>query len=202
MVYEILNHNNLCTYYDLNSKPGITQKVKVRADKFSFLDDAQIVQKLIQFTDGKQTHVSFYLPQMHCSSCLWLLENLHRINNGVVSSRVNFARKEAFVVFNNNQTTLRKVVENLTSIGYEPHISLQDMGSVKPPSYNRTRLLKIGIAGFCFANIMMMSLPEYFAIGSYMQEQVGIAFRYINFILALPVFFYCSTEFLLAPGKG
>lgn len=202
MVYEILNHNNLCTYYDLNSKPGITQKVKVRADKFSFLDDAQIVQKLIQFTDGKQTHVSFYLPQMHCSSCLWLLENLHRINNGVVSSRVNFARKEAFVVFNNNQTTLRKVVENLTSIGYEPHISLQDMGSVKPPSYNRTRLLKIGIAGFCFANIMMMSLPEYFAIGSYMQEQVGIAFRYINFILALPVFFYCSTEFFVSAWKG
>lgn len=202
MVYEILNHNNLCTYYDLNSKPGITQKVKVRADKFSFLDDAQIVQKLVQFTDGKQTHVSFYLPQMHCSSCLWLLENLHRIANGVVSSRVNFARKEAFVVFNNNQTTLRKVAEGLTSIGYEPHISLQDMCSVKPPSYNRTRLLKIGIAGFCFANIMMMSLPEYFAIGGYIQEQVGAAFRYINFILALPVFFYCSTEFFVSAWQG
>lgn len=202
MVYEILNQNDLCTYYDLNSNPGITQKIKVRADKFSFLDDAQIVQKLVQFTDGKQTHVSFYLPQMHCSSCLWLLENLHRIANGVVSSRVNFARKEAFVVFNNNQTTLRKVVEGLTSIGYEPHISLQDMGSVKPPSYNRTRLLKIGIAGFCFANIMMMSLPEYFAIGGYMLEQVGAAFRYINFILALPVFFYCSTEFFVSAWQG
>ena len=123
MVYEILNQNDLCEYYDLNNNPGLTQKIKVRADKFSFLDDAQIAQKLIQFTDGRQTHVSFYLPQMHCSSCLWLLENIHRINKGVVSSRVNFARKEVFIVFENNDTTLRKVVETLTAIGYEPHIS-------------------------------------------------------------------------------
>ena len=202
MVYEILNQNDLCEYYDFNANPGITQKIKVRADKFSFLDDAQIVQKLIQFTDGKQTHASYYLPQMHCSSCLWLLENLHRINAGVVSSRVNFARKEVFVVFDNDKTTFRKVVETLTAIGYEPHISLQDMGNVKPSSYNRTRLLKIGIAGFCFANIMMMSLPEYFAIGSYMQEKIGTAFRYINLLLALPVFFYCATEFFVSAWKG
>ena len=202
MVYEILNQADLCEYYDLNANPGITQKIKVRADKFSFLDEAQIAQKLVQFTDGRQTHVSFYLPQMHCSSCLWLLENLHRINRGVVSSRVNFARKEVFVVFNNNATTLRKVVESLTAVGYEPHINLQDMGNVKPASYNRTRLLKIGIAGFCFANIMMMSLPEYFAIGSYMQEKVGLAFRYINLILAIPVFFYCATEFFVSAWKG
>ena len=202
MVYEILNQNDLCEYYDFNANPCITQKIKVRADKFSFLDDAQIVQKLIQFTDGKQTHASYYLPQMHCSSCLWLLENLHRINAGVVSSRVNFARKEVFVVFDNDKTTFRKVVETLTAIGYEPHISLQDMGNVKPSSYNRTRLLKIGIAGFCFANIMMMSLPEYFAIGSYMQEKIGTAFRYINLLLALPVFFYCATEFFVSAWKG
>lgn len=202
MVYEILNQNDLCEYYDLNTSPGISQKIKVRADKFNFLDDVQIVQKLIQFTDGNQTHVSFYLPQMHCSSCLWLLENLQRINKGVVSSRVNFARKEVFVVLDNNKTTLRKVVESLTAIGYEPHISLQDMGNEKPASYNLTRLLKIGIAGFCFANIMMMSLPEYFAIGSYMQDKVGTAFRYINLILALPVFFYCSTEFFASAWKG
>ncbi|HRB19312.1 MAG TPA: heavy metal translocating P-type ATPase metal-binding domain-containing protein [Chitinophagales bacterium] len=74
LVYEILNENELCTYYDLNENPGLTQKIKIRENKFSFLDDVSTVQKLIQFTDGKQTHVTFYLPQMHCSSCLWLLE--------------------------------------------------------------------------------------------------------------------------------
>lgn len=202
MVYEILNQNNLCNYYDLNTNPGNSQKIKVRSDKFSFLDDPQLSEKIISFTNGKQTHVTFYLPQIHCSSCLWLLENLHRINKGVIAARVNFARKEVFIIFEEDKTSLRKVVETLTSVGYEPHISLQDAGKINPVPYNRTRLLKIGIAGFCFANIMMMSLPEYFAIGNYMQAQIGEAFRYINFILALPVFFYCSTEFFTSAWKG
>ena len=30
LVYEILNENNLCTYYDLNNKPGVSQKNQIR----------------------------------------------------------------------------------------------------------------------------------------------------------------------------
>ncbi len=98
LVHEILNENNLCTYYDLNNNPGQAQKIKVREDKFAFLDDLTIQHKLIQFSDGNQTHITFYLPQMHCSSCLWLLENIHRVNPGVVTSKVNFVKKEVFLV--------------------------------------------------------------------------------------------------------
>lgn len=202
MVFEILNQNDLCSYYDLNTHPGITQKINIREDKFSFLDDEQIARKLIQFKDDNQTHVSFYLPQMHCSSCLWLLENIRRINDGVISSRVNFAQKEVFIVFENKKTTLRKIVESLTAIGYEPHISLQNLGEVKSKNYDNTRLYKIAIAGFCFANIMMLSLPEYFTFGSFIQHEIGTAFRYINLILALPVFFYCSSEFFTGAWKS
>jgi copper chaperone CopZ len=163
LVYELLNENNLCTYYDLNTNPGVSQKIKVREDKFAFLDDVAVQSKLIQFTDGLQTHVTFYLPQMHCSSCLWLLENIHKIHNGVIQSKVNFTKKEVFIVFSNDKTSLRKVVETLTSIGYEPHISLQELDSKSVKKTDKTRLYKIGIAGFCFANIMMMSFPEYFS---------------------------------------
>lgn len=202
MVYEILNQSDLCSYYDLNAHPGLTQKINVRANKFAFLDDNSIAQKLVQFTDVRQTHVIFYLPQMHCSSCLWLLENIHRINGGIVSSRVNFSKKEVFVVFDHTKTTLRKVVETLTRIGYEPHISLNEMGDVKNKSYDRSRLAKIAVAGFCFANIMMLSLPEYFAIGKTMQDFIGTSFRYIVLILSLPVLFYSASEFFVNAWKG
>ncbi|MEZ5054641.1 MAG: heavy metal translocating P-type ATPase metal-binding domain-containing protein [Chitinophagales bacterium] len=142
LVYEILNENDLCTYYDLNDNPGLTQKIKVRENKFSFLDDNQIQQKLIQFTDGKQTHITFYLPQMHCSSCLWLIENLHKINKGVVASTVNFTKKEVFIIYQNDLTTLRKVVE-FTAIGYEPHISLQDVEEQKIQFSENLKLYKL-----------------------------------------------------------
>ncbi len=202
MVYEILNSKGLCSYYDLNTNPGIAQKITVRADKFSFLDDAAIVQKLIDFTDAKQTNATLCLPQMHCSSCLWLLENSSRINVGIISCRVNFMKKEAFVVFNNDKTSFRKVVETFTSIGYEPHISLQNLNQTKPKFLNKQQLYKIGIAGFCFANIMMMSLPEYFAAGQLFDVQMAGIFRYVTVVLSLPVLLYCATDFFVLAWQG
>src|SRR5690554_879391 len=73
-VYTILNKSDLCEYYDLNSTPGVTQKVRYRKDKFAFLDLVEVQQKLIQYSDAEKTQLTFYLPQIHCSSCLWLLE--------------------------------------------------------------------------------------------------------------------------------
>lgn len=202
MVFEILNSKGMCSYYDLNNNPGIAQKITVRSDKFSFLEDVTIVQKLISYTDGKQTNVTLYLPQMHCSSCLWLLENSNRLNDGIISCRVNFMKKEAFVVFDNQKTNLRKVVETFTSIGYEPHISLQNLNQTNPKSLNKQQLYKIGIAGFCFANIMMMSLPEYFATGQLFDVQMADIFRYVTVLLALPVLFYCATDFFILAWQG
>ena len=202
MVYEILSQNNLCTYYDLNENPGLSQKIKFRENKFAFLDDETIQQKLIQFKDSNQTNVTFYLPQMHCSSCLWLLENLHKINKGVVTTKVNFTKKEVFIVFNNNETSLRKVVETLTTIGYEPHISLEEFDSKKVKVINKTRLYKLGIAGFCFANIMMMSFPEYFSLNSYIEQNIHTFLKYFIVLLSLPVFFFCATEFYSIAWKG
>jgi len=118
LVYDILNQNGMCTYYDLNKNPGQSQKVTVRKDKFLFLDDTSIQQSLISFKNAKQTHITFYLPQMHCSSCLWLLEQLYRLNEGVVSCKVNFERKEADIIFDHTKISLREVAELLTGIGY------------------------------------------------------------------------------------
>ena len=111
MVFQVLNEYELCEYYILNQNPGITQRVKIRKDKFAFLEDKSIQSRLITFSDDNQVHVVLYLPQVHCSSCLYLLENLHRLEPGVISSKVNFTRKEVTVVFMLKETSLRKVVE-------------------------------------------------------------------------------------------
>ncbi|HPN19289.1 MAG TPA: heavy metal translocating P-type ATPase metal-binding domain-containing protein, partial [Chitinophagales bacterium] len=202
LVYEILSENNLCTYYDLNNNPGVVQKIKIREDKFAFLDDEGIQQKLVQFTDGKQTHLTLYLPQMHCSSCLWLLENLHRVNQGVISSKVNFVKKEVYLVFDTAKTSLRKVVETLTAIGYEPHISLQELDSKNIRKTDKTRLYKVGIAGFCFANIMMMSFPEYLVADGVVEANIREVLKYFIVAFSLPVIFFSATEFFEIAWKG
>lgn len=193
LVYELLNENDLCTYYNLNQHPGSQQLQQKRKNKFAYLDKEEVASQLVSFDDGHQCHTTFSVPQIHCSSCLWLLERLETIQQGVLSARVNFATKEVFVIFNKQETNLREVVETMAAIGYEPYLSMRTAGNV--PQKNYSRLTQIAIAGFCFANIMMLSLPEYFSAFGYLQEKTGTAFRYIGFVLALPVFFYCSQEF-------
>lgn len=200
MVYQLLNRQGMCEYYNLNEKPGINQRVAVRKDKFAFLDDAGIVQKLVHFQNELQTHVTFYLPQMHCSSCLWLLEHLHQLESGIISSKVNFARKEVTVIFNHQQVTLRRAAELLTAIGYEPYISLQDMQG-KKPGVNKSMIYQLGVAGFCFANIMLMSFPEYLGLETAEKNLQGV-FRTLNFILSLPVLLYSAQPFYTAAWKG
>src|SRR5688572_24641791 len=102
MVYGILNQHGMCAYYEMNDRPGINRRIAVRPDKFMFLDDEKICRQLISFRDNKHSHVTLYLPQMHCSSCLWVLEHLHQLNEGILSSKVNFARKEIAMIFNHN----------------------------------------------------------------------------------------------------
>ena len=200
MVYEIINDNGLCSYYNLNDKPGITQKSLARRDKFAFLDDEKIAAKLISFRDEAQTYITFYLPQMHCSSCLYLLENLHKLSAGVVSSKVNFTRKEGEIVFENKKTSLRDVAELLTAVGYEPYISLNDLKETRP-AINRSQIIRLGIAGFCFSNIMLMSFPDYFGIDAG-DEGIRSVFRIANLLLSLPVFFYAAIPFYESSWKG
>jgi Cu+-exporting ATPase len=202
MVYGIISQKGLCDYYGLNKNPGISQKTRIREGKFAFLDNKDISEKLIQFSDGKQKHVVFYLPQMHCSSCIWLLEHLTKLHKGVIGSQVNFLRKEIKVVFDSERLSLKTLAELLTQIGYEPHISLHDMDTGKVKKYDRTRLYKIGIAGFCFGNIMLLSFPEYFSSGEMQETILKKTFSFINLGLSLPVFFYCASGFFISAYKS
>lgn len=207
-VYEILNRNNLCTYYALDGEKrpiGVSMK-NVRPDKFAYLDNPDIAQQLIKYSDEQQTHVSFYIPHIHCHSCIWLLENLHTIESGVLQSEVNFPRKELRVIFDNKRLSLRKVAELSTAVGYEPYISLQDISNKNADNKerpNRSHLYKIGIAGFAFANIMLLSLPEYFSWGNfYDMPNLKQFFGLFNLFLTLPVFFYSASDFFTSAYKS
>ena len=197
-----MSENNLCNYYDLDNTPGIKAKGKFIAERYAYLEDEATIKKLVQFSSATQTNITFSIPQMHCSSCIYLLENLHRINPGVIRSQTDFQRKEVFIVFNPQLISLRKVVELLAFIGYEPYISLQDTAVKKTSSFDRTRIYKIGVAGFCFANIMMLSFPEYFSSGYIEQAGLKETFTWLNFFLSFPVLLFCASGFFISAWKG
>ncbi len=199
-VYEILDENRLCNYYDFEKNPGISPD-SVSPSKFGYLDDVETVKQLIDFSEGDISKVTFDIPQMHCSSCIWLLENLYKLNSGVVRSQVDFLKKKLSVTFNHNKITLKELVQLLATIGYEPQILLDTRDETHDDKRKKTLYYRIGIAGFAFGNIMLFSLPEYFSTGS-LDSFYGKLFSYLNLILALPVFFYSGWEYFGSAIKG
>ena len=103
-VYEILNAHELTCYYDLETSPGtIPKDIK---GKYNYLDNEEIIEKLLEFNDTETSVVEFYIPSIHCSSCIWVLENLSKLNKGVTTSMVNFPKKLLRITFKNKNTNL------------------------------------------------------------------------------------------------
>ncbi len=201
-VYELLSSNNLCSYYDIENTPGVTQRNPVLASAFAYLDDEKVAQQLLQYCDDKIAKVTFFIPTMHCSSCIWLLENLYKINPHVSLAKVNFLKKELHISFNPKETGLRQIVTLLSSLGYEPAISLNDLEKNVKKDENRKLSYQIGVAGFCFGNIMLISFPEYFGLDTFTKGSFSKLFGYINLVLSLPVFFFSAQDYFKAAWGG
>jgi len=201
-VYEILRENNLCNYYDLEKNPGITLKNRDFGEKYNYLDNEEIQDKILDFCEGQTAKVHFYIPTIHCSSCIWLLENLYKLKEGIRYSRVNFTQKEVFIDYNPLILTLKDLVATLATIGYEPYISLEQETRKKQKSVNRDLLVKIGVAGFCFGNIMLLSFPEYFGFEGIDDKIIQRFISWLNVALVLPVVFYCSTDYFKSAFTG
>ncbi|AEL28622.1 heavy metal translocating P-type ATPase [Cyclobacterium marinum] len=195
-VYEVLNDNNLCDYYDIEVTPGTNQKKQeIRDNRFDYLDDEDVINKLIDFKDDEQTHVTFTMPMIHCASCIWLLENLYKLDPGVSYSRVDFIKKKVQIKFSSKETSLKSIVKLLSRIGYEPRINLSDLGEERGLKSDKKLIYQLAVAGFCFGNMMFFSLPEYFSETELLGNGFNHLFNYLNIILALPVVFYSATDY-------
>ncbi|NNK88827.1 MAG: HAD-IC family P-type ATPase [Flavobacteriaceae bacterium] len=198
-VYEIFTANELGCYYDLQSSPGaIPPEIE---GKYDFLDNASIGDKLLEFKDDNLQIATLYIPHIHCSSCIWILENLNKLNGDILSSQVNFGKKTVRLTYKTDDFSLRQAVELLSSIGYEPYISLESFDG-KSQVIDRKILYKIGIAGFAFGNVMLMSFPEYFEVGEFWLEQYKHTFRWIMFAFSVPVVFYAAQDYFISAVKG
>lgn len=197
-VFEILHENKLDEYYQLEEQPG-TKSTKINLDEFSFLDNHEIAGKFLLYQDDKVSKASFSIPQIHCSSCIWLLEHLSRLHLGVVNSIVDFSTRKVDITFNNSEITLKELVILLSDIGYKPN--LQDVNTNKVKASDKSIYYKIGVAGFCFGNIMMLVFPEYLGMDQSFKE-FKLFFGYISLFLSLPVFFYSGTDYLKSALNG
>jgi Cu+-exporting ATPase len=199
-VYEILNVHNLDNFYNINKRSGIKPSNENNS-QFDYLDTPEIFTKVVDFSEGGTTLVTFKIPVIHCSSCIWLLESLHTINKKIKYSQVNFTKKTLQVSFKEEELKLSELAKFLTNLGYKPVINLET-AEKKNDSLDKTLLIKLAIAGFAFGNGMFFSFPEYISGDDVWFHSYKHLFRVILFLLATAVVFYSASDYYKSAWYG
>lgn len=193
-VYALLRARGLDAFYSCEIPAGLSQRDAGLRDpsRFLVLDDPAVRERFVRRDDGRQAHVTFPVPSLHCASCVWLLERLGRVDDRIGRTEVDLLRRTVTVVFDSARMPLSEVAAVLAGVGYEPMLTDE---APKPATAARRRLYaRIGVAGFAFGNIMLFSIPRY-ANGAPLEDGFQRLFDALNVALAIPVLLYSAADF-------
>ncbi len=190
-VYQLLSENNLDNYYQLNAQPGLRMTDTNQSSYFDFLELPEFQNKYIQFQNDDLVKITFYIPQIHCNSCIWLLESLPVLEPRILQSEVNFSSKQVHFSIQ-KQFSIRDLAILLNNLGYRPDFNQK---KEEKPKLAKSLVIKIGVAGFCFGNIMLFAFPEYLGLEEDFDNFKDL-FLWLSFFLSIPVTFYSGWDYL------
>jgi Cu+-exporting ATPase len=194
-VFELLTENGLADFYRFGTASGVRARSPSKLEEFSYLDDPAVRRRLVDFEDGRVTRVTFRVPSVHCIACVWLLENLFRLKPGIGYSRVNFPSKEVFITFENSKVKLGQIAALLASLGYAPELLLSDLKDGPRNPVSRRLWMQLGVAGFAFGNIMLLSISSYLGLDSFSGPGLNKLFGYISLALVMPTLAYSGADY-------
>src|ERR1044071_3149856 len=89
-VFEIISQSELCDYYKLAEKPGVSMKSsRIREDEFAVLEEPSAQRQFLTFTSATRNRAVLTVPSLHCASCVCLLEQMDRFDSGIICSTVD-----------------------------------------------------------------------------------------------------------------
>ena len=197
-VYRLLEGAGLDGFYQVESHPGVRMENDASAERFQFLDDPEVRRQFVDYADEKITRVTFTTPAIHCAACIWLLENLFRLNPGIERSRVNFTHKEVSIGFSTGDVRLSEIAALLSSLGYEPELRLSDAGVKTAAPTAKRAWLRVGVAGFAFGNVMLFSFPGYLGLSVESADAWTGFFGWASLLIALPSVTYSAGVYWLS----
>lgn len=189
-------------FYQLAEQPGVRVTPVTGLERFSFLDETSVRDRVLDFSDGRRARVTLHIPAIHCVACVWLLENLFKLHAGLGRSVVDFQKKQVTVSFDTEQIRLSQLASLLTSIGYEPLFNLDSLDRRVAAPSSKSLFLKLGVAGFAFGNIMLFSVCLYSGMDRFTAPLFKPLFGWVSLLLTLPVLVYSASGYWRAAWLG
>jgi P-type Cu+ transporter len=202
-VFKLLQDNGLSQFYDIDSQVNIPIPKQSPSEAFDYLDHSPTRQQLLDFSNGETAKIRFHIPTIHCAACVWLLEHLYQLDSRIGESRVNLLTKELRVSFDEKSLNLSELVQHLHTLGYPPQLQLEQLNTENRSTAFVSKLtLQIGIAGFCFGNIMLLSFPHYLGLSPDSSNHFDSVVKILPLVLSLPILLFSASDYWLAAYRN
>jgi Cu2+-exporting ATPase len=159
------------------------------AARYADLDDPAFQSRHVKAVAGGPASVEFYLPNVHCASCVMLLERLPKALPGVADVRVDLPRKTASVRWTAAAVKLSAVAAALDGLGYPPHPVNADAKAAAAKAEERRQLARLAVAGACAGNAMLIALAAYLGAFSDLAAEHVRLFEYASMAVGLVAVF-------------
>lgn len=115
-------------------------------------DSIQPLRESIKQIDNIST-AEWYLEGVHCRACVWLVDQMPRAIDGVVSARTDISSNLLRLEWDPERTTVEEIVEWLDPLGYTPHpTTTMEEGQ---------GLVPVGASILLAMNTMMVTVTSY-----------------------------------------
>lgn len=192
-VFQVIHENNLQKYYQIKNAQPFTQQEKIdfNSNDYSFFASDEFEQDYT-VKDDKLFTIKLFLEGVHCSACIWLLESLPSIIDGVVRSKLDFGKSLLVLSYRPEKVRAIELASKIASFGYHPRPikNLNELNDIAKSS-ETIWLVRIAVAVVAMMNIMI------YAISNYAGAELFYAsiFNWINWIFITPVVFFSAVPF-------
>lgn len=190
-VFSILSENGLTNFYTMNEGSGV-KPTEETTKKYAALDIEELKEEFINFKNDKIYKVTFFLPAIHCSSCIYLLENLKKLNPNIIDSEANFTARTLQLTLKID-AALSSIAYLLDSIGYRPELRPKTKEDAN--KHDKKLLIQLGVAGFAFGSVMLWTFPEYLGLDETFEPFRNFS-SYLTLLVSIPVLLYSASGYL------
>lgn len=185
VVYETLHACGLEAYYRLRDDEAPGTPAKPSDKPFEEFDAPTFHGLYVQTrADGLAT-ADLTLENVNCAACVWLVERLPRVLDGVVEARLSLRGATVRVTWDPARVPLSRVARALDRLGYVPHPSRDGCNQAMHRRETRRRMIALGIAGAITGNAMLLGFALYSGDAGHIDPIYRTFFRWLSAALGL-----------------
>ena len=186
MAYDVIHACGLDRFYAI--REGTAKETRASAGtgrRYAEMDEQAFADLYIKRLPGGLAACEFFLEGVHCAACLWLVERLPVVLEGVVEARLDLRRAIARVVWDPSRVAASRVARTLDGLGYPPHVARDRTMREVRRREDRRAIIRIGVAGACAGNVMLLALALYAGVFSTIEQQYLTLFRWTSMVFSV-----------------